>query len=93
MAGNIVCFPGPHSGNRELGYWLGREYWNQGIATDAVRQFLPLIDERPLYAHAAADNFASIRVLEKCGFTHLSQAVSFANARGCEIDEVIMQLG
>ena len=26
------------------------------------------LDERPLYAHVAAHNIGSIRVLQKCGF-------------------------
>ena len=92
VAGNIACFTAPYSGNRELGYWLGREFWNQGIATQAVMQFLSLIDERPLYAHVAHDNLASLRVLEKCGFERCGQSKAFSNARGEEIDEVILQL-
>jgi RimJ/RimL family protein N-acetyltransferase len=92
VAGNIVCFTAPYSGNREIGYWLGRQYWNRGIATQAVLQFVSLIEERPLYAAVAADNAASLRVLEKCGFTRCAANRAFANARGQEIDEVILQL-
>jgi RimJ/RimL family protein N-acetyltransferase len=92
IAGNIACFIAPYSGNRELGYWLGREFWNRGIATQAVGMLLCVVDERPLYAHVAVDNIASIRVLEKCGFARCGQVRSFANARGEEIDEVILQL-
>jgi RimJ/RimL family protein N-acetyltransferase len=67
VAGNIVCFP---DGERRLiGYWLGREYWGQGIATHALSQFLLIVTSRPLYARAAAENRASIRVLQKCGFS------------------------
>jgi RimJ/RimL family protein N-acetyltransferase len=92
VAGNVVCFTAPYSGNRELGYWLGREFWNRGIATAAVGQFIELIDERPLFASVASDNGASLRVLEKCGFARSGQQRAFANARGMEIDEVVMQL-
>lgn len=66
VAGNIVCF-GP-SNEREVGYWLGKEYWGKGVATRALAQFLSHVQERPLYAHVARHNMASIRVLEKCGF-------------------------
>jgi len=51
-----------------VGYWLGKEYWGKGIATKALAKFLPLVTVRPLYAHVAKHNVASLRVLEKCGF-------------------------
>src|SRR5512136_2953562 len=38
VAGNIVSWE--HSGEREVGYWLGREYWGKGIATRALAAFL-----------------------------------------------------
>lgn len=55
-------------GDAEASYWIGREYWGKGIATEAIRQFIGEVDIRPLHAHAAADNLASIRVLEKMRF-------------------------
>jgi RimJ/RimL family protein N-acetyltransferase len=66
VAGNVVSFI--QSGQREVGYWIGREFWGRGIATRALRLLLEQITERPLYAYAARHNAASIRVLEKCGF-------------------------
>jgi RimJ/RimL family protein N-acetyltransferase len=66
VAGNIVSFV--YSGEREVGYWIGREYWGRGIATRALAAFLDLDRRRPLYAHVARHNAASIRVLGKCGF-------------------------
>ena len=68
VVGNVVSFE--RSGKREIGYWIGREHWGKGIATEALAQFLPLVTERPLYAVVARPNAASIRVLEKCGFTY-----------------------
>lgn len=59
-------------GQREVGYWLGKEFWGKGIASEALRQFLPLISERPLYAHVAKHNIGSRRVLEKSGFKVVS---------------------
>lgn len=67
VAGNVVCF-GP-AGEREVGYWLGRQYWGKGVASRALSHFLGHVTARPLYAHVARHNRASIRVLEKCGFT------------------------
>ena len=71
-------------------YWLGREYWGRGVATDALRRFLAEIKARPLYARAAADNRASLRVL-KSGFTIFSYDKAFANARGEDVEEVILK--
>jgi RimJ/RimL family protein N-acetyltransferase len=67
LAGYIVAFD--QAGEREIGYWLGREYWGKGIATLALTAFLQQVTTRPLFAHVARHNAASIRVLEKCGFS------------------------
>jgi len=67
VAGNLVSFL--RDGRREVGYWIGREYWGKGIATRALALFLDHERRRPLYAYVAAHNIGSRRVLEKCGFT------------------------
>jgi RimJ/RimL family protein N-acetyltransferase len=90
VAGHIECFP--QFGLPSVGYWIGSEYWGRGIATAALEQFLKLVDERPLYARAARDNIGSLRVLEKCGFTRYGRDSAFSNARGAEVEEVIMVL-
>ena len=76
----------------EVGYWLGKAYWGKGIATQALALFLPFIAVRPLFAHAAKDNFASIKVLQKCGFVIQGYDRAHADARGEEIDEAILKL-
>lgn len=78
--------------DREVTYWIGREYWGRGAATAALRELLGLVPERPLHARAAADNGGSIRVLEKCGFVVTDHERGFANARDEEIDEVVLTL-
>ena len=67
VAGNVMSFM--RGDTREVGYWLGREYWGRGIATEALSQFLRQESTRPLYAGVARGNAGSIRVLEKCGFS------------------------
>jgi RimJ/RimL family protein N-acetyltransferase len=89
VAGHIIRFE--QFGNTEVTYWIGKEYWGKGIVTDALKQFLAILDERPLYARAAKDNLASIRVLEKCGFVLIAVEKGFAKARGREIEEVVMK--
>lgn len=66
VAGTIMSFE--MDGKREVGYWIGRDYWGQGIATGALIQFLEIEKVRPLYGYVAKHNIGSRRVLEKCGF-------------------------
>ena len=79
-------------GEPEVSYWLGKEYWGKGIATRALAQFLHQQPVRPLYARAVKDNIASLRVLEKCGFAICGEDKGFANARGEEVEELILSL-
>ena len=79
-------------GEPEVSYWLGREYWGKGIATQALARFLCVQPVRPLYGRAVKDNIASIRVLEKCGFVVCGEDKGFANARGEEVEEQILAL-
>ena len=75
-----------------IGYWIDTAHWGEGIATRALRLFVDAVHDRPLLAHVAADNAGSIRVLEKLGFAQAGSAVSFANARGLDIEERIYRL-
>ena len=71
VAGTIMSFE--MDGKREVGYWIGREYWGRGIATTALAQFLEIERARPLYGYVARHNTGSRRVLEKCGFQALGE--------------------
>jgi RimJ/RimL family protein N-acetyltransferase len=87
VAGYILAYR--RDGQLNLGYWIARAAWGRGIATAALTAFLDGISEWPVYAAAASDNAASIRVLEKCGFTAIATETAFANGRGAQIDETI----
>jgi RimJ/RimL family protein N-acetyltransferase len=76
----------------QVAYWIGKAFWGKGIAFRALTAFLEVQTTRPLYGRAAKDNLGSIRVLEKCGFVLSDTERAFANARGEEIDEVILVL-
>jgi RimJ/RimL family protein N-acetyltransferase len=67
VVGNVMCFR--RDGLDEVGYWIGREFWGRGYASDALARFLPTLAIRPLYAGLVKTNEGSRRVLEKCGFT------------------------
>jgi RimJ/RimL family protein N-acetyltransferase len=91
VAGHMLSYE--EGGRPELTYWLGREHWGQGIATRALTEFLTHTNRtRPIFARAAKDNTASLRVLQKCGFTILSESKGFANARAQEIEEWLLVL-
>ena len=66
--------------------------WGRGIATRALREFLQLEATRPLYAHAASDKAASIRVSTKCGFFIVGEGRGFAHGRNEETDEFVLRL-
>ena len=92
LAGSIGSFVDPEFRKRELTYWIGRKYWGRGIATTALSDFLHIVKTRPIYARSAHDNIASMRVLEKCGFKIIGHGSGFANARGKQIEEAILEL-
>ncbi len=66
VAGNIGAWT--QDGMRLVGYWIGRDFWGKGIATEALRLFAERETTRPLHAFVAAHNTGSIKVLERCGF-------------------------
>lgn len=91
VAGQVLSFTAPWSGLPEVSYWIGREYWGRGIATQALSLLLDQIPVRPLYGRAARENPASVRVLEKCGFTIAGYGRGFSDSRGEEVDEVLLE--
>ena len=56
----------------EIGYWLARPYWGQGIMTAIVKTLVAYAFRDPnivrIYAPVFAANIGSSRVLEKAGF-------------------------
>jgi RimJ/RimL family protein N-acetyltransferase len=90
VAGNVVSWE--ESGERAVGYWVGKEYWGKGVATQALSEFLRLLKTRPLHAHVAKHNLASLRVLQKCGFTISGEAKASSDTSGAEVEEFILKL-
>ncbi len=56
----------------EIGYHIAKAHAGKGYAAEAVRAFLPAImkkhDLKQVHGVCLADNFASRKVMEKCGF-------------------------
>lgn len=60
-----------NGGDIELGYWIARDYWGQGYATEAARVVLSqarALGHKRIVASHFTDNPASGRVLRKVGF-------------------------
>ena len=59
-------------GTWEIGYHIGSNYTKQGYATEAVKAFLPVIMPKlgisRIVGICLADNKASAKVMERCGF-------------------------
>lgn len=57
----------------ELGYWLGEHYWGQGIMSEAVKRITEYgfqnLGLEKLYADVFSFNNASMKVLEKNGYS------------------------
>jgi sugar/nucleoside kinase (ribokinase family)/RimJ/RimL family protein N-acetyltransferase len=72
VVGNIASWR--QEDEQEVGYWIGRDHWGKGIATQALSRLLEIERKRPIHAHVVAHNLGSIRVLEKCGFAEVERA-------------------
>lgn len=69
LIGACGIHPGEHA--VELGYWIAREFWGQGFATEAGRAVLRVarvLGHARVHAQHFTDNPASGRVLRKLGF-------------------------
>ena len=77
----------------EVGYWVGRSLWGQGIATAALRGFVGFcFDEYALervFAQVFEWNVASMRVLEKAGFRREGVLRRSAVKDGVVVDQVM----
>jgi len=90
LAGHITCFN--LDGADAVGYWVGKEFWGKGVASRALELLLEEVSRRPLYARVATSNRASLRVLQKRGFTIQSTRVSPADDRILECEETVLVL-
>ncbi|MFN4020533.1 MAG: GNAT family N-acetyltransferase [Erythrobacter sp.] len=83
---------GDHEGQAELGYWIAREHWGHGYATEAAQAVLRIartLGHRRVVAGHFTDNLASGRVLRKLGFVPTGRPGNrFSLARGGMVDSV-----
>lgn len=77
----------------EIGYWLGKKHWGNGIVTEALSALSDHVfattDIVRLYAGVFAWNPASARVLEKAGYVFEGRKKSAVFKDGQLIDELL----
>ena len=74
------------NGEAEIGYAVAPQAWGNGFATEALKALVDAIfalTAAPrIHANSRLENFASHRVLEKAGFTHIDSGLDLLPARG-----------
>lgn len=94
-AGGITLEPGDDINRRtaEIGYWLGEALWGRGIATAAVRAMtgygFETLGLTRVFAVPLANNPASARVLEKCGYALEGRMRRSAVKEGVVLDQLL----
>lgn len=76
-------------GGLDMGYWIARDHWARGYATEAGRAALEVVralGHRRVQAGHYVDNPSSGRVLRKLGFRETGEiSPAFCRARGGEL--------
>ena len=82
-----LCKLGLEEVSWEIGYHIAKDFTGKGYATEAVKDFLPAMAQKlnlsEIYGICLAENTASIRVLEKCGFNQIYKGLG--NYQGKEV--------
>jgi RimJ/RimL family protein N-acetyltransferase len=76
---------------KTIGYWLGEPYWNRGIMPKVVNKVIEIGKNQwknlvRIEAQVYTWNKASMRVLEKCGFTFEGTLPKHIHKNGEDID-------
>ena len=96
--GSIGYFPqtGTERHCAEVGYWLAEEYWGRGIMNDAVRVLSEYVFKNTeilrLFATPYGHNAASMRVLEKAGYTKVGLMRKAEMKNGIPVDKWYFEL-
>jgi RimJ/RimL family protein N-acetyltransferase len=96
IVGSIGARPRSHPQQIDIGYWLGADFWSQGLMTEAARLATHFSFEHlnavRVYALVFIGNTGSRRVLEKNGFHHDGTLRSHVQKRGEWLDEWFFSL-
>lgn len=79
----------------EIGYHIGKQFTGKGYATEAVAKFLPVImkqlEIQIIYGICDAENLASCRVLEKCGFDFEYEGLGLYQGKTTQIKKYLYE--
>lgn len=74
LAGAIGLMLQTQLSNAEAGYWLGKEFWNRGYCTEALRTVIDFgfnnLKLHKIFASHFGDNPQSGRVMQKAGIVY-----------------------
>ena len=80
-------------GTWEIGYHIAKNFTGKGYATEAVKAFLPVMVQnhnlKEVYGICLVENTASVRVLEKCGFTQIYKGMGNYQGKDAQIIKTI----
>lgn len=93
VAGTITLRPNHFGGRALVGYWLGIDFWRQGIMAEALSAVLDLafstLDIGKVEGEVFTHNTASARLLESLGFTREARFRRAVFKAGRWIDEEV----
>ncbi len=85
-----------NDGDYEIGYWLGEPWWGRGLMAEAVGRVVDFaraaLGLDRLRSDYFADNPASGRVQEKCGFRITGRGRRNSLSRGCKVEAIFTEL-
>jgi RimJ/RimL family protein N-acetyltransferase len=83
-------------GTAEIGYWISESLWGKGIMSEAIGSLVPVAFKQyaivRLQAGIFSNNPASMRVMEKCGFSREAVHRNAIIKKGIILDEVMYVL-
>lgn len=93
----VISAEGAQSrGASQLGYWLGRPYWGQGLMSEAAGAFVDLVFKitslERIISAAAPGNLASLRLQERLGFVQTGRAEIDAPHAGGSLEVIATEL-
>ena len=93
--GYVQAVPAEHD-IWEIGYHIAKQFTSKGYATEAVTAFLPFIMKhlkiQKIYGICDAENVASCKVLEKCGFNLEYEGFGLYQGKSTQIKKYVYKI-
>ncbi len=96
LIGGVGLTKEADTGIYDLGYWIARDYWGRGFATEAARGILvyasKIIPDAKISSSYMIENNASANILKKLGFIEVGNGEINCLARGEKVQTIILEL-